>query len=113
MSPPPKLGDKSAVRLYDAAAYELAQSVRGVARQLNLMEQKTEVSYYGGIFHCGAWILDSFSEHLNQMGFVLKAPSLSPLGGGILLAAERCERQINEIVDNLNQYENRLQMRIP
>lgn len=103
-----KLGDKSAVRLYEEAAFELAQSVRGVARQLNLMEQKTEVSYCGGIFHCGMWILDPFSEHISEMGFVLKIPSLSPLGGGILLAAERSGRQIDEVIMNLNQYENRL-----
>lgn len=103
-----KLGDKSAVRLYEAAAFELAQSVEGVARQLNLMGQKTEVSYCGGLFHCGAWILDPFSEHLSQMGFMLKTPSLSPLGGGILLAAERSGCQIDEIIASLNQYENRL-----
>ena len=99
-----KAGDESAVRLYDAAASELAQSVKGVARQLNLMEKKTQVSYCGGIFRSGAFILNPFSEYLEQMGLDLRPPSLSPLGGGILLAAEKSGRKTTEMIKNLSQY---------
>lgn len=100
-----KSGDESAVRLYDVAASELAQSVKGVARQLDLVGKKTQVSYCGGIFRSGAFILNPFSEYLGQMGFVLSPPSLSPLGGGILLAAEKSGRETTELVKNLSQYE--------
>lgn len=101
-------GDESAVRLYETAAAELAQSVKGVARQLELMEEKTQVSYYGGIFRCGTFILAPFSEYLRQMGFVLRPPSLSPLGGGILLAAEKSGQQTEEMIINLSRYEQEL-----
>lgn len=100
-----KLGDESAVRLYEAAASELAQSVKGVARQLGLVEEKTQVSYCGGIFQSGAFILNPFSKYLEQMGFILKSPRLSPLGGGILLAAEKSGQGIAELIKNLGQYE--------
>ncbi|MDE6184218.1 MAG: hypothetical protein K2G39_02140, partial [Lachnospiraceae bacterium] len=103
-----KSGDESAARLYESAAAELAQSVKGVARQLGLMEEKTPVSYCGGIFRCGAFILDPFSKYLRQMGFVLRPPRLSPLGGGILLAAEKSGQQTDEMVTNLSQYEQGL-----
>lgn len=103
-----KAGDESAVRLYDAAASELAQSVKGVARQLGLMEEAAQVSYCGGIFHCGAFILEPFSQYLKQMGFVLKPPALSPLGGGILLAAEKDGQQTAEIAENQRRYEEGL-----
>ncbi len=96
-----KLGDESAVRLYDAAAAELAQSVKGVARQLGLMAEKTQVSYFGGIFRCGDLLLDPFSQYIKQMGFVLKPPALSPLAGGILLAADKDGQQITEMIENL------------
>lgn len=102
-----KAGDESAIRLYDAAASELAQSVKGVARQLGLMEEKTQVSYGGGIFRCGGFILEPFSGYLKQMGFVLRPPGLSPLGGGILLAAEKDGHKVTEIIENLKQYEEK------
>lgn len=97
-----RAGDESAARLYDAAAWELAQSVMGVARQLDLVKEKTKVSYYGGIFRCGEWILTPFSDYLEQMGFVLKPPSLPPLGGGILLAAEKSRQETTQIIENLS-----------
>lgn len=100
-----KLGDESAVRIYEMAAYELAQSVRGVAGQLGLMNEKTQVSCCGGIFRCGSFILDPFSRYVEQMGFVLRPPGLSPLGGGILLAADRDGRQVREMIENLRQHE--------
>lgn len=97
-----RAGDESAARLYEAAAAELAQSVQGVARQLNLVKEKTQVSYYGGIFRCGEWILKPFSDYLEQMGFILKPPSLPPLGGGILLAAEKNGQEMTQIIQNLS-----------
>ncbi|MDE7198168.1 MAG: hypothetical protein K2O15_04715 [Lachnospiraceae bacterium] len=100
-----KSGDESAVRLYDAAASELAQSVKGVARQLGLMGEAAQVSYYGGIFRCGALILEPLSKYVKQIGFVLKPPGLSPLGGGILLAAEKDRQQTAEMIVNLRRYE--------
>ena len=96
-----KLGDESAIRLYDAAAFELAQSVRGVAVQLDLMHEETQVSYCGGIFRCGTFILNPFSRYLEQMGFVLRQPGLPPLGGGILLAADRDGKRVTEVIENL------------
>lgn len=98
-------GDESAVRLYEEAAAELAQSVKGVARQLDLMDKETQVSYCGGIFRCGSFILDPFSEYVRRMGFVLRAPGLSPLGGGILLAAEKNGQKTDEMIKNLRRYE--------
>ena len=74
----------------------------GVARQLDLVKEKTKVSYYGGIFRCGEWILTPFSDYLEQMGFVLKPPSLPPLGGGILLAAEKSRQETTQIIENLS-----------
>lgn len=90
-------GDQAASKLYRKAALELAESVTGVAGQLNMTEENLPVSYYGGVFKAGALVLEPLAEYLRERGFLLVPPKFSPLGGGILIAAEKCRRPFDEV----------------
>ena len=81
-------GDAGAVMLYGMAAGELAASVRAVASRLDFREgSPVPVSYSGGVFRAGAYILEPLRCMLDSRQFNLREPLLAPVQGGILLAA--------------------------
>lgn len=80
-------GDESALKLYEAAAYELYLSVLGVYRALGFSsENRIQVSYSGGLFSADGHVLTPFEEFMSQLNADLKKPYLTPDKGGILLA---------------------------
>lgn len=101
-------GDLSAVRLYEEAAQELAGSVAGVVRQLDMRQEMFNVSYYGGAFKAGTFLINPLKKYLQKQGLLLISPELSPLCGGILMAAKACGADITGmkvIINNLKAYE--------
>jgi len=87
-------GDPSALALYRTAAQELYETVCGVSRALDFSDRETvQISYSGGLFAEGSHLLPCLQELVNARNAVLIPPALSPLAGGILLAAQSISRQ--------------------
>lgn len=83
-----KQGDAGAVLLYKEAACELAESVLAVYRKLE-WGLSTNVSYSGGLFHAGKYILEPLKKRLKNYPIQMKTPMFSPAHGAVLIAAER------------------------
>lgn len=102
-----KKGDSGAVRLYEEAAEELTESVIAVAGQLGMKQAGIHVSCYGGLFRAGEVIQRPLREQLKAHDYLLVPPELSPLSGGILLAANKCgSSRENIVIDHLKEYEH-------
>ncbi len=87
-------GDVSAVRLFEAAALELFVSIRSVYETLAFSkENHVKVSYSGGLFYEGNYILGPLTELANTLSVELVPPYLSPVYGGILLAAKNIDNK--------------------
>lgn len=99
-------GDESAKELYRKAAKELADTAVSICESLRLEGQDRKVSYYGGVFRSGAYILEPLKRELRQHGAVLLEPELSPVSGGILLAAEKAgSTSAKTMIKNLKRQE--------
>ena len=84
-------GDEEAIRLYEAAAEELALIIGAVYRKLEFSGD-TIVSYSGGLFHAGDFILKPLVRKLEENGICLCPPKYSPGQGAALLAAREYSR---------------------
>lgn len=84
-------GDEEAIRLYEAAAEELALIIGAVYRKLEFSGD-TIVSYSGGLFHAGDFILKPLVRKLEENGICLCPPKYSPVQGAALLAAREYSR---------------------
>lgn len=78
-------GDKGAIALYHEAAEELGLLVKSIAGRL-WNGEKTAVSYSGGLFHAGEFVLPVFEEIVEECNGVLQTPLFSPVQGAVLLA---------------------------
>lgn len=83
-----KQGDGEAVSLYREAAEELAEGVLAVYRKLE-WETGLEMSYSGGLFHAGEYILEPLKEKMKSYPIRMKTPMFTPAQGAVLLAAGR------------------------
>lgn len=83
-------GDSSAAILYGRGAEELAASIRAVASGLHFDEHSSiPVSYSGGVFLAGEFIMKPLKEALGSSRFDMRKPLLGPVQGGILLAVQQ------------------------
>jgi N-acetylglucosamine kinase-like BadF-type ATPase len=83
-------GDAEAIRIFDAAARELAEIVGAVRRSLGFAPAElVPVSYSGGVFKAGGLILGPLQRHLDAQfpGYRLQAPLLPPAAGAAIYAA--------------------------
>lgn len=78
-------GEPYSRELYNAAAEELALSINGVAKQLN-MRPGYPASYSGGLFRSGKLIIDPLRLAVERYGGKLVEPKYTPEQGAILLA---------------------------
>ena len=81
-------GDKAAIRLYETAAEELFLIIRSTAENLGLGGEAFAVSYSGGLFHAGKYVLPLLEKRVSEIGGYLKEPSLPPVWGAVLLAEQ-------------------------
>ena len=81
-------GSPSVVKLYQEAVSELCMLIDAVYNQLDFAKQFL-VSYTGGLFKAGEFVLPQFSREIERMGGRLIAPRLKPEEGAILLACQR------------------------
>jgi len=81
-------GDPEAARIYREAAAELAALVRALKKQIGFEgEEPVCVSYTGGLFHAGEYVLAPLREYLREMDCVLAQPAFGPLAGAVGYAA--------------------------
>lgn len=81
-------GDENAARTYEAAAEELALIVLAVLGKLRFgTGTKVRVSYSGGLFHAGKYVLEPLQKALSSSPVQLVRPLFSPARGAVLLAA--------------------------
>ncbi len=80
-------GDKEAINLYKEAAFELSQTVSAIINKLSFQrETKIKVSYSGGVFNAGDYIIKPLKDNLNNFNILLKEPILKPVTGAALYA---------------------------
>lgn len=81
-------GDKRAARLYRKAAGELAEIVLAVYYKLNFTgNSDVMVSYSGGLFHAGTYIMEPLIRLLEPYPIRVMEPLFSPVHGAVLEAA--------------------------
>lgn len=93
------LEDGYAIKAYQDAAEELAMLPIAIRNKLSFKDT-VKVSYSGGVFRAGHFILDPFKNRLEEMGFKVCDPLLTPVQGAILLAASQINKQ-QVVLENL------------
>lgn len=103
-------GDVSAAELFRDAAYEHSLTVKAIIKQLSFLAGKSiPVSYSGGVFRSGEWILAPLKEFLQETPVTLQEPKLEPIIGACLYAFLLHGNEItNELVQALAQKEKEL-----
>lgn len=82
-----KEGDAAVIILYERAAQELALLAVALKKKLSLLAG-TKVSYSGGLFHNGDFIIEQLRRALNAYECELQAPKQSAIEGALMLAVE-------------------------
>ncbi|MCL2035378.1 MAG: ATPase [Oscillospiraceae bacterium] len=99
-------GSTSAVALYNEAVQELCQLVTAVRNQLDFAGNPFQVSYSGGLFKAGEFVLPQFSQEIENMGGTLSPPRFKPEEGAVLLACQHfCQNDlthVQEVIQNSN-----------
>jgi N-acetylglucosamine kinase-like BadF-type ATPase len=106
-------GDKKAERIYQEAAYEHSLTVKSLISKLNFdPEQKIKVSYSGGVFRAGHYILNPFREYLQADNVELIKPILQPITGAALYALILAGKPANttEIIEKLKREEGKIEL---
>lgn len=94
--------DPIALYIFDKAAKELADITLALLRQLTF-KNKTLISYTGGVFNSGSFILEPFKTYLSkEFDITLCPPILSPDAGSVILAMQLDSIELNdEIISQL------------
>lgn len=90
-------GDVAVQELYRQAAGELAQLISGVKSQLSWSREPIKVSYYGGLFHAGDYILKPLEERLTFLGCSIQKPMHSATEGALMLAIKEFGKELQAI----------------
>lgn len=103
--------DEQAIALFKEAAFEHSLTVKAIIQQLDFpADQPIPVSYSGGVFKSGDFILKPLQDYLTPHGATLVQPTLSPVVGACLYAlvlsgeeaSEKIVKQLQEAEDALN-----------
>ena len=84
-----RAGDTAAAALYETAALELALMIRTLKAKLRFSAEPISVSYSGGIFHAGEFILAPLRKKAEELNCILCEPKYSATEGALMLAMER------------------------
>ena len=78
--------DEACIQIFKDAAYEIHMLGLGVARQLSFVEKPIKVSYTGGVFKAGDFVLKPLRELLKKHDMELVEPLHAPVYGACLKA---------------------------
>lgn len=80
-------GDEKAIEIYKEGAYELSLIIHALLRMLNFKsEEEALVSYSGGVFNAGSFILDPLKAFIANQHVRFQKPMLQPVAGAALYA---------------------------
>lgn len=80
-------GDIEALKVFDEAAYEISLTVIALINKLDFDKDKpVMVSYSGGVFKSGKYILEPLTKYLRNVNISLVEPVLEPVIGAALYA---------------------------
>ncbi|MCI5774598.1 MAG: ATPase [Erysipelotrichaceae bacterium] len=100
-----KNGDMVAARIYEEAAKELALLITTIGQKLN-MNKPILVSYSGGVFNSGKYILDPLGDILADVGYRLVKPRFDPSLGSLIVAYKAINSDIDkEMLSNFDRYQ--------
>lgn len=104
-----KEGDKIAIDIFSEAAYEHFLTINSILEQLEFSpDQDLPVSYSGGVFKSGKYILQPLEEYVKGLNKNIKlmTPKLQPITGAALQAMNLFLGQVSEeIVEKLKSEE--------
>jgi len=90
-------GDKRAINIYKEATYEYNLIANALIDKLNFKdEEKILISYSGGVFKVGKYILEPLKEYIFRKNVKLVEPILQPVTGAALYSL-KLDRQINNV----------------
>jgi N-acetylglucosamine kinase-like BadF-type ATPase len=104
------LEDEIALKLYKEAAYEHSLTIKAIINKLKFNEDLIKISYSGGVFKAGKYILEPFKKYLNKISHDVKLvePILKPVTGAALYAKLSYENKMNydeKVLNKLKEYE--------
>lgn len=107
-----KAGDKHAITTFEEAAYELSLAIYSIINQLKFnLEDELLISYSGGVFKSGKFILAPFEKYIlkTHKNIKIVKPKLQPVTGAALYALKIRDREFDEkVISNLIQEEKEL-----
>lgn len=96
--------DDAAIMIYHDAADELAKMITTIGNKL-CMHKPILVSYSGGVFNSGEYIIDSLKDMLAQEGYRLIKPRFDPSIGSLIVAYKALEMDVDkEMLSNFDHY---------
>lgn len=97
--------DPVAIQIYSEAAQELYDMVYAISNQLDF-DFPVLVSYSGGVFKSGKFVLEPFEEKLNATGFKLVKPNFNPGIGSLIVAYTQSKTELtDEMINQLRKYQ--------
>ena len=94
-----RAGDTAAAALYETAALDLALMIRALKAKLRFSSEPISVSYSGGIFHAGEFILAPLRKKAEELNCILCDPKYSATEGALMLAMERFPLSPSEMTE--------------
>lgn len=83
-------GDQKAINIFREAAYEHSLTIKAIISKLDFTrEEKILVSYSGGVFNAGSYILKPLKEYLTEEGVKFVEPLLKPVTGAAFYALQQ------------------------
>ena len=96
-------GDMHAIKLYENAAQEVGDIIETIYHKIKT-NRIILVSYSGGVFNGGEFIIEPLKKRLNNINVTLIPPILTPDKGGVLLAMKQAKVHITpKIIANLKE----------
>lgn len=110
-----EVGDKFAIDAFSQSAYEHYLTIKALIEKLDfLSEEKVLVSYSGGVFNSGRYILEPLKSYLDNLNINIELinPILTPVAGAALYAYKIFTREDNlKIVETLLEEEVKWRIR--
>ncbi|KIL41952.1 hypothetical protein SD70_03530 [Gordoniibacillus kamchatkensis] len=90
-------GEPKALRAFERAAGELSAIIRSIADQLGFSrETEIPVSYSGGVFRAGTYVLEPLRRLLRDRRYKLMTPILEPVAGAALYAYKQVHPEADD-----------------
>ena len=111
-------GDQQAIDLYKEAAYEHSLTVKAIMNELAFnTEKKILISYSGGVFKAGKYVLEPLKNYLPDNTKLIK-PRLLPVTGAALFALElyneykgNKDKEYDAVINSLKEEEAKIKRR--